>query len=126
MRQKTPDFVDRYYDLVDDWGLIESSFAMQYGIRLSREDISVPEFQIMLSNIMPDTPLGQIVEIRSEKDPKVIRKFNKQQKQIRNQWLSKNAKKQVEQMSEEQKRKAVDDITQIFRNAFAETEVKHL
>lgn len=125
MRQRTPDFVDRYYDLIDDWGLIESSFAMQYGIRLSREDISVSEFQTMLSNIMPDTPLGQIVEIRSEKDPKVIRKFNKHQKQIRNQWLSKNAKKQVAQMSDEQKRKAVDDITQIFRNAFTETEVKH-
>lgn len=117
------DFVNKYYDLVDDWGLIESSFAMQYGIRLSKEDIRFPEFKTLLSGIMPDTPLGQIVQIRSEKDPKILKTFNKQQKRIRSEWFQKNAKKHVESMSNEEKRKAVDSINAIFKEMFAKVEV---
>lgn len=36
---------------------------------------------------MPDTPLGYIVSIRAEKDNEVIKKFTKDQKRIRNEWL---------------------------------------
>ena len=35
---------------------------------------------------MADTPLGQVVAIRAEKDIKVIKKFNKEQKSIYDQW----------------------------------------
>lgn len=118
IRRKTSDFVNKYYDINEDWGLIESSFAMQYGIRLSKEDITIPEFQTMLANIMPDTPLGQIAQIRSEKDPKIIKRFNKQQKHIRNQWSSRMAKKQEAAMSDEQKRKMTNEIKDIFFAAF--------
>lgn len=45
------------------------------------------EFCSLLSGIMHDTPLGRIVAIRSEKDPKVIKEFTKEEKEIRNKWL---------------------------------------
>lgn len=36
---------------------------------------------------MPSTPLGNIVSIRSEKDPKVLKHFTKDQREIRNKWI---------------------------------------
>lgn len=49
--------------------------------------MSWSEFASLLSGIMHDTPLGQIVTIRSEKDPKIIKKFTKEQREIRNKYL---------------------------------------
>ncbi len=42
---------------------------------------------------MPETPLGQIVSIRAEKDAKTIQKFTKDQKKIRNDWIKRKNKK---------------------------------
>ncbi|MBS1421985.1 MAG: hypothetical protein HP021_07695 [Lachnospira sp.] len=91
MRKKQhPQNSDAYYDIFDDWNLIEASFLKQYGIRLRTEDdMSYAEFCSLLSGIMPDTPLGQVVSIRAEKDMKVINNFTKEQKRIRNDWLLK-------------------------------------
>ena len=78
---------ESYYDIFDDWELVESSFLKQYGIRLRTEDdMSYAEFCSLLSGIMYDTPLGQVVSIRAEKDPKVIKRFTKEQKRIRSEW----------------------------------------
>ena len=61
-----------YYDIYDDWKLIESSFLSQYGIRLRTEDdMSWPEFCSLLSSIMPETPLGRVVSIRAEIQKKI-------------------------------------------------------
>jgi hypothetical protein len=91
------DFKDNsesFYDLFDDWELIEASFLKQYGIRLrQKDDMSWSEFCSLLSGIMPDTPLGNIVSIRAEKDPKRIKEFTKDQKKIRNDWVLKRNKK---------------------------------
>jgi hypothetical protein len=74
--------------------LIESSFLKQYGIRIRNEDdMSWSEFCSLLSGIMHDTPLGSIVSIRSEKDPKIIKDFTKEQRKIRNDWILKRNKK---------------------------------
>lgn len=51
----------------------------------------------MISGIMPDTPLGKIVMIRSEKDPKVLKNFSKEQKRIRNEWVQHKNKKKKEE-----------------------------
>ncbi|MDO5293310.1 MAG: Gp15 family bacteriophage protein [bacterium] len=87
---------ESYYDIFDDWELIESSFYKQYGIRLRNsgdDDLSYSEFASLLSGLMNDTPLGTIVGIRSEKDPKVIKDFTDEQKKIRSEWiLKRNAK----------------------------------
>ena len=74
--------------------MIESSFLKQYGIRLrTEEDMSWQEFCRLLAGIMPDTPLGQIVSIRAEKDPKVLKNFTKEQKRVRREWLYRQNKK---------------------------------
>jgi hypothetical protein len=55
--------------------------------------MSWTEFCSLLSGIMPDTPLGKIVSIRAEKDPKVIKDFTADQKKIRNDWIKRKNKK---------------------------------
>lgn len=88
---------ETYYDFEEDWPLIEASFLKQYGIRIRKEDdMSYEEFCNLLSGIMHDTPLGQMVSIRAEKDPEVIKNFTKEQKRIRNDWLLRKAKKRRE------------------------------
>lgn len=84
---KKLDNSDPFYDIFDDWGLIESSFSQQYGIRLRREkDMSWDEFCTLLSGLKPDTPLGNIVSIRSETDKEILKHFTPQQKKIKSDW----------------------------------------
>ena len=73
-----------------DWDLIVSSFAQQYGIRLyyEYENISCQEFRQLLSGLNGDTPLGYVVQIRSEKNPKKIKEMSSNEKRIRDEWLN--------------------------------------
>lgn len=82
---------DNYYDLIDDYDIIESSFIKQYGIRLRSVELETDEFLNLLSGLMGDTPLGLIVQIRSETDPEVIDSFTPEQKRIRSEWINKKA-----------------------------------
>lgn len=87
---------DPYYDIFDDWKLIDASFTQQYGIRLRREqDMSWDEFCTLLSGLGPKTPLGEIVQIRSETDKEILKHFTPQQKKIRKDWLKRKAKRVV-------------------------------
>ncbi len=102
MRSRRPDFAkrknasDEWYDLYEDWDLIDASFAKQYGIRLRREDdMSWGEFSTLLAGIMPETPLGQIVSIRSETDKGMLKNFTSDQHRIRNEWRSRRAREMV-------------------------------
>lgn len=65
-------------------------------------ELQFDEFLNLTSCLMPDTPLGQIVAIRSETDTDVISNFTEQQRKIRNDWLnremSNNEQKYVESM----------------------------
>lgn len=84
---------EMFYDVIDDYALIEATFAKQYGIRLRKEtDMSWDEFCVLLSGIMPETPLGRIVSIRSEKNAKTIHNFTKEEKRIHLDWQNKKAK----------------------------------
>ena len=95
-RNRHPQSNETYYDIWDDWDLIEASFLSQYGIRLRIEDdMSWSEFCSLLSGIMPETPLGRIVGIRAEKDAKVIKNFTKEQMKIHTDWILKRNKKMV-------------------------------
>lgn len=51
------------------------------------------EFCTLLSGIMPNTPLGQIVSIRSEDDKDILKNFTKEQRKIRSNWRSRNTPK---------------------------------
>ena len=75
-----------FYDLIFDRDLIEASFAMQYNIRLEKEDIRFAEFLRLLSGIMDNTPLGRVVSIRMEDRADKIRGMNKECYRIRNEW----------------------------------------
>ena len=86
---------DPYYDLIDDFGLIVSSFQSQYGIRLSRElptGMTWDEFRDLLVGIGPDTALGRIVSIRAEEDEDILKNFTQEQHRIRNEWKRKRAR----------------------------------
>lgn len=75
------------YDLREDWSLIEASIAKQYGIRIrNNTDMPWSEFCTLVSGLMPDTPLGNIVSIRCEKDPKVIKQFSPEHRKIHADW----------------------------------------
>lgn len=107
-----------YYDLREDWNLIESSFAKQYGIRLrSSTDMPWSEFMSLLSGLMPDTPLGSIIAIRSESDPKVIKQFNSDQKRIRNEWNVKQSEK-IAKSDPKHYERMMEDLSRAFAVAF--------
>lgn len=50
------------------------------------------EFCDLLSGISPDSPLGRIVQIRLENDPKMLEHFTSAQRKIRSEWRSRQAK----------------------------------
>ena len=67
--------------------MIEASFATQYGIRLRQEpDISFAEYLNLLSGLCGETPLGRVVAVRMEKDPKTLKGFGVWEKRIRAEW----------------------------------------
>ena len=104
---------DDYYDIIDDWNLIEASFFKQYGIRLRQiNDMPWDEFCSYLSGIMPDTPLGNIVQIRSEENKDVLKNFTPEQKRIRSEWRSRMAKSMD--------KKQAEDAIEMFKNMFRE------
>lgn len=84
----------RWYDFYDDWDLIESSIAQQYGIRLRAElkTISWSEVRMLISGLLSDTPLGRIIQIRSENDKEQLKHFTPEMHKIRNDWRNRLAK----------------------------------
>ncbi len=50
------------------------------------------EFTTLLSGIMPETPLGQVVSIRSENDKDMLKHFTKEQHKVRNKWRGRRTK----------------------------------
>lgn len=89
---------------------------MQYGIRLRNDDMSWNEFCTLLTGIMPKTPLGEIVSIRSEEDKDILKNFTKEQHKIRNDW--KNRVNPIRDMSEEEKEEEIKKVQEIFAKAF--------
>jgi hypothetical protein len=71
------------------------------------------EFAALLKGISPDTPLGKIVEIRSEDNKDTLKHFTKQQHKIRNDWRRRCAKKV--QMD----KKTFDEAMKAWENVFA-------
>lgn len=97
-----------YYDLINDWGLIESSIATQYPFRLRKEikNMKWGELSSYISGIMHNTPLGNVVGIRSETDTEIIKKMTPEQKEIRRQWRNEQAGK----ISQEEMKQILEDM----------------
>lgn len=114
MRKTTRESSDPYYDLIEDFDLIVSSFLQQYGIRILSNDFKkMPwsEFCALLVGISPDTPLGRIVSIRAETDKEQIENFSKDQRRIWSEWRSRQAK----QKKAEDTESFYADIAAMFR-----------
>lgn len=109
--QKTSDN-ETWYDLFEDWDLIASSLKTQYkySIRKEIDNLSWGELSSDIAGLNGDTPLGNIVRIRSEKDPEKIKNFSPEEKRIRNEWLNKNAV----QMTKEKYENAMNNFKNMF------------
>lgn len=108
---------NKWYDLFEDWELIEASFLTQYGIRLRVvDDMSWNEFCTLLSGIMPKTPLGQIVSIRAEEDKDILNNFTEEQHKIRNEWRNRN--NTTIEMTDEEKEQKIKEFEQMMASMF--------
>ena len=93
-----------------------SSFAQQYKIRLyyEYESISCEEFRQLLSGLNGDTPLGYVVQIRAEKNPKKIREMSNQDKKIRSDWAKFKSNQKEKNIIELK----TEDISKVFSKMF--------
>lgn len=73
------------------------------------------EFCTLLAGIMPKTPLGQVVSIRSEENKDILKNFTPEQHRIRNEWRN----RQVESMTDEEKENQIKELQEIFAKAFS-------
>jgi hypothetical protein len=74
------------------------------------------EFCTLLAGIMPETPLGQVVQIRSENDREKLKNFTPEQKRIRNDWRSRMTK--TVEWTDEEKAEAVKQFQTMIAQAF--------
>lgn len=86
---------ETYYDLFEDWDLIACSLKTQYGYSIRREidNLSWGELSSDIAGLSEETPLGNIIRIRNENDPEILKRFSKEEKRIRSEWRNRNAKK---------------------------------
>lgn len=77
--------------------------------------MSWAEFCTLLTGIMPKTPLGQVVSIRSEEDKDILKNFTPEQHRIRNEWRN----RQVDSMPDDEKESKVKELQEIFAKAFS-------
>lgn len=74
------------------------------------------EFCALLKGIMPETPLGMIVQIRAEEDKDMLKGFSPEQHSIRNDWRNRHSA--VERMTVGEKTKSMVKLQDIFAKAF--------
>ena len=118
MRKWKDDFKNQsnnesWYDLEDDWELVASSLKKQYGysVRKEIENMSWAELCSDISGLMHDTPLGNIVQIRSEDDKERLKNFTQEQKNIR--WEYRN--KMAQKMDKEEFKKVITEFQKMFK-----------
>lgn len=107
-----------WYDFYDDWDLIESSIAQQYGIRIRNEinTISWSEIKMLVSGLLPETPLGKIIQIRSENNKEQLKHFTPEMRKIRNDWRNRMAKDKLK--DEDTLNKTFDNMEKMLKVLF--------
>lgn len=110
---KTQSSSETWYDFEEDWGLIASSLKTQYGYSIRKEidNMSWAELCSDISGLMHDTPLGNIVEIRSEEDKEKLKYFTQEQKNIR--WKYRN--KMAQNMDKDEFKKVIAEFQKMFK-----------
>lgn len=104
---------EAWYDFEDDWELIASSLKTQYGYSIRKEinNMDWAELCSDISGLMGDTPLGNIVQIRSEDDKEVLKNFTQEQKNIR--W--KYRMKMAQNIDKEKYKKVIASFQKAFK-----------
>lgn len=74
------------------------------------------EFSTLLAGIMPETPLGQIVSIRSEDDKEMLKHFTPEQHRIRSEWRSRRTREMMQDPAEAAR--MVGEFQEACRQAF--------
>lgn len=107
-----------WYDFYDDWDLIESSIAQQYGIRLRNEikTISWTEVKVLVSGLLSDTPLGRVIQIRSENNKEQLKNFTPEMHKIRNDWRNRLAKEKLK--DEDSLNRTFDNMEKMLKILF--------
>lgn len=110
---KTTSNNETWYDLEDDWELVASSLKTQYGYSIRKEinNMSWAELCSDISGLMGETPLGNIVQIRSEDDKERLKNFTQEQKNIR--WEYRN--KMAQKMDKEEFKKVIAEFQKMFK-----------
>lgn len=80
--------------------------------------MSWDEFCALLAGITADTPLGQIVRIRSEQDREIVRRFTPAQREIRRKWQARRAK-QLQQTGSGEIGQQMDMLISALQSAFS-------
>ena len=104
---------ETWYDFEEDWELIASSLKTQYGYSIRKEinNMSWAELSSDISGLMPDTPLGNIAQIRSENDKERLKNFTQEQKNIR--W--KYRMKMAQNVDKEEFKRTIADLQKAFK-----------
>ena len=104
---------EAWYDLEDDWELIASSLKTQYGYSIRKEidNMDWAELCSDISGLMGETPLGNIVQIRSEDDKERLKNFTQEQKNIR--W--KYRMKMSQNIGENEYKRVISDFQKMFK-----------
>jgi len=76
----------------------------------------VSEYYRLLGGLMHDTPLGAIIEIRSENSEDMLKHFTPEQKRIRSEWRRYISKKQYESMTAEEKKSQMNQLQAVFKS----------
>lgn len=91
---------------------------MQYHIRLREEpDMSWDEFAMLLKGIMPETPLGKTVSVRSEENKDILKNFTESEHAIRNSWRNRN--NSVKEMTDAEKEAALIKVQNMLQGLLA-------
>ena len=80
------------------------------------------EFVNLVTGLLPETPLGAIVKIRSEDDPDMLKQFNKDQMEIRNKWRERQALKQLD--NPDVLEKSMETLNNMLQSMFGENNVE--
>lgn len=91
---------------------------MQYPNKDLFAEMEFQEFLTLLSGIMPETPLGKMIQIRSETDSEILKHYSSEQKQMRDDWLEKQRIEKMKSMTEEEKQSEIRKIQDFFAQAF--------
>lgn len=116
--KKTKQSNNEFYDIEFDRVLIEQSVAKQYGILPSmQDDLKYSDWSKLVGGLMNDTPLGQVVAIRNEKDRNILKEMTSEQKRIRSEWQSFNSSKAVA-IPQEEIKKANNSLEKMLASMF--------